>query len=332
MSGTEGSRTRTGVNRRSRAGSFSMCWRYSSWVVAPMHGNSPRPRAALSSLAASWGPSPVEPAPMMVWISSMKTTTRPPALRTSSLMPRSFSEKAPRSCVPATTPAMSISTSTRPARAGPDRGVASPRAPASPRPAPSRSLCAIPSTMAVLPTPGSPMRSGLFVRRLPRTSIASSTSRSRPTSGSSFPAAASSVRFRPSCDSQGNSVGSRAWGERSVRGVRAAAAAAGARACAAGGTAAGRVVEPGVPVAAEFGASSSSASPSSPAAASSCSIAFSSWSSSARSDSAAAAASSTEPGGPVCAPTRRIAGASRWAFVTWTGWSSFRRRGMRAVK
>ena len=72
---------------------------------------------ALSSFAASWGPSPVAPAPMSVWISSMKTTTRPAARRTSSLMPRSFSENEPRSCVPATTLAMSISTTTRSARA-----------------------------------------------------------------------------------------------------------------------------------------------------------------------------------------------------------------------
>ena len=72
----------------------------------------------------------------------------------------------------------------------------------------------MPSTMAVLPTPGSPTSSGLLVRRLPRTSMTSSTSRSRPTSGSSLPAAASSVRLRPSCESQGNSRGSRAWRER----------------------------------------------------------------------------------------------------------------------
>ena len=37
--------------------------------------------------------------------------------------------------------------------------------------------------------------------------MTSSTSRSRPTSGSSFPWAASSVRFRPSCESQGKSRG-----------------------------------------------------------------------------------------------------------------------------
>ncbi len=113
VSATDGSRTSTGEKRRSSAGSFWMCWRYSSWVVAPMQGNSPRASAAFSSLAASCGPSPVEPAPMMVWISSMKTMTLPPARRTSSFSPSSFSEKEPRSCVPASTLAMSISTRVR---------------------------------------------------------------------------------------------------------------------------------------------------------------------------------------------------------------------------
>ncbi len=208
VSGTEGSRTSTGVNRRSRAGSRSMCFRYSSCVVAPMQGNSPRPSPALSSLAASCGPSPVEPAPMTVWISSMKTTTRPSARRTSSWMPRSFSEKEPRSWVPESTLAMSSSTSTR----------GSPWA---------SIRWATPSTMAVLPTPASPTRSGLLVRRFPRTSRVCSTSISRPTSGSSRPAAASSVRLRPSCDSQGNSAGSSAWAERARAGEGAFAGPAG---------------------------------------------------------------------------------------------------------
>ncbi len=185
MSGTEGSRTSTGVKRLSSAGSRSMCLRYSSWVVAPMQGNSPRARPALSSLAASCGPSPVDPAPITVCTSSMNTTTRPSARRTSSWMPRSFSEKEPRSWVPESTLAMSSSTTTRGE--------------------PWASSCwATPSTMAVLPTPASPTRSGLLVRRFPRTSRVCSTSISRPTRGSSRPAAASSVRLRPSCDSQGN--------------------------------------------------------------------------------------------------------------------------------
>ena len=53
MSSTVGSPTKTGWNRRSRAGSFSMFSRYSSSVVAPMQRSSPRARAGLSRLAAS---------------------------------------------------------------------------------------------------------------------------------------------------------------------------------------------------------------------------------------------------------------------------------------
>ena len=44
-----------------------------------------------------------------------------------------------------------------------------------------------PSTIAVLPTPGSPTKSGLFLRRRQRTWIVRSSSRSRPMSGSILP-------------------------------------------------------------------------------------------------------------------------------------------------
>jgi hypothetical protein len=45
-----------------------------------------------------------------------------------------------------------------------------------------------PSTIAVLPTPGSPMRTGLFFVRRDRTWIVRRISSSRPTTGSSLPA------------------------------------------------------------------------------------------------------------------------------------------------
>src|SRR6267142_817741 len=54
--------------------------------------------------------------------------------------------------------------------------------------------CARPSAIAVLPTPDSPTRIGLFLRRRASTWITRSISVSRPTSGSSLPAAARSVR------------------------------------------------------------------------------------------------------------------------------------------
>ena len=56
MSWTVGSPTYTGWKRRSRAASFSMCWRYSSSVVAPTARSSPRASIGLSRLAASTAP------------------------------------------------------------------------------------------------------------------------------------------------------------------------------------------------------------------------------------------------------------------------------------
>src|SRR4029450_1705540 len=57
VSGTDGSLPITGWKRRSRAASFSMCWRYSSRVVAPMHRSSPRASIGLSQCPASPRPS-----------------------------------------------------------------------------------------------------------------------------------------------------------------------------------------------------------------------------------------------------------------------------------
>ena len=56
---------------------------------------------------------------------------------------------------------------------------------------------ASPSTIAVLPTPGSPIRTGLFFVRRESTWIVRRISSSRPITGSSFPASASAVRSRP---------------------------------------------------------------------------------------------------------------------------------------
>ena len=203
VSATEASRTSTGVKRRSSAVSFSMCCRDSSWVVAPMQGNSPRASAALSSLAASCGPSPVAPAPMMVWTSSMKTTTRPSA-RLHLLLDAEelLRERA-----------------------------------AQLRPPPPRWPCRARPGFPVAPAgPGRVWRSrwaislhdgGLSDARLAHEAAGCWCGACRgrrwpprprargPTSGSSLPAAASSVRFRPSWESQGKSFGSSAYAERS---------------------------------------------------------------------------------------------------------------------
>ena len=54
-----------------------------------------------------------------------------------------------------------------------------------------------PSAMAVLPTPGSPISTGLFLVRRERTWMTRRISSSRPMTGSSLPCAAASVRSRP---------------------------------------------------------------------------------------------------------------------------------------
>ena len=77
VSSTVGSPTNTCWKRRSSAGSFSMCSRYSSSVVAPTIRSSPRASIGLIMLPASIAHSPVAPAPTMVCSSSMKVTTCP---------------------------------------------------------------------------------------------------------------------------------------------------------------------------------------------------------------------------------------------------------------
>ena len=54
-------------------------------------------------------------------------------------------------------------------------------------------LCAKPSTIAVLPTPGSPIKTGLFLVRLAKTCKVRLISSSLPITGSIFPLIASSV-------------------------------------------------------------------------------------------------------------------------------------------
>ena len=57
--------------------------------------------------------------------------------------------------------------------------------------------CAKPSTTAVLPTPASPTRTGLFLVRRAKISAVSWISLLRPITGSSLPLRASSVKFVP---------------------------------------------------------------------------------------------------------------------------------------
>lgn len=83
-SSSVGSFTVTGLNLLSSAASFSIYFLYSFNVVAPINWISPLAKSGFKIFAASTAPS-AEPAPTIVWISSMKIITSPAFL--TSLMP-----------------------------------------------------------------------------------------------------------------------------------------------------------------------------------------------------------------------------------------------------
>ena len=182
MSSTEGSPTITGWKRRSSAASFSMCLRYSSSVVAPTARSSPRASIGLSRLAASTAPW-AAPAPTIVCSSSRNRMIVPSASETSFSTAFSRSSNSPRYSAPAISAPMS-SAITRRSRS--DSGTS-----------PETIRWARPSTIAVLPTPGSPISTGLFFVRRESTWITRRISSSRPITGSSLPCSAASVRSRP---------------------------------------------------------------------------------------------------------------------------------------
>ena len=146
-----------------------------------MQCNSPRDKAGLMRFAASIAPSPL-PAPTSVCISSMNRMMSPSACFTSSSTPFSRSSNSPRYFAPAIKAPMSSDKSLRPFRLS---GTS-----------PLAMRSASPSAMAVLPTPGSPMRTGLFFVRRARIWMVRRISSSRPMTGSSLPARATSVRSR----------------------------------------------------------------------------------------------------------------------------------------
>ena len=180
MSSTLGSPTNTCWKRRSRAGSFSMRSRYSSSVVAPIRCSSPRASIGLSMLPASIAESPPAPAPTTVCSSSMKVMIRPSAPLISSSTALSRSSNSPRYFAPATIAARSRLSTLRPLR---ESGTS-----------PATTRWASPSTTAVLPTPGSPMSTGLFLVRRDSTCTTRRISASRPMTGSSLPSSARAVR------------------------------------------------------------------------------------------------------------------------------------------
>src|SRR5579859_5954523 len=181
VSSTDGSLTSTGWNRRSSAGSFSMYFLYSFSVVVPIARSSPRASAGLSMFEASMEPS-AAPAPTKVCNSSMNRIICPSASVISFNTAFKRSSNSPRNFAPATSAARSSATS---------RLVFSTSGTS-----PETMRCARPSTMAVLPTPGSPISTGLFFVRRARICITLRISSSRPITGSSFPRRARSVRSR----------------------------------------------------------------------------------------------------------------------------------------
>ena len=179
VSSSLGSSTSTFWKRRSSAASFSTYWRYSLSVVAPTQCSSPRARAGLSMLPASMEPSAL-PAPTMVCSSSMNRMIRPSCLDNSLSTAFSRSSKSPRNLAPASSAPRS-----------------SDRMRLSFRPSGTSPLItrwARPSMMAVLPTPGSPINTGLFLVRRCSTWMVRRISSSRPITGSNLPCSARSVR------------------------------------------------------------------------------------------------------------------------------------------
>ncbi len=152
-----------------------------------MHWSSPRAKAGFRIFAASIAPS-AAPAPIRVWTSSITRMTFP-ALRISSMIFLRRSSNSPRYLVPATSNPISRVTTRLSSRIS------------------GTSLLAMrwanPSAIAVLPTPGSPINTGLFLVRRPKIWITRSISFWRPTTGSSLPSVAIWVKFEPNSSKVG---------------------------------------------------------------------------------------------------------------------------------
>ncbi len=174
-----GSSTLTTWKRRVSAASFSKYRLYSPQVVAAMVRSSPRARAGFSRLAASLCPA-APPAPISVCASSMNRMIGRGLACTASITDFSRFSNSPFMPAPAcSSPMSSVRTATCASAGGTS---------------PSATRSAKPSTTAVFPTPGSPVRIGLFWRRRIRMSTTCRISASRPSTGSMRPARARSVR------------------------------------------------------------------------------------------------------------------------------------------
>ena len=124
-------------------------------------------------------PSPF-PAPTMVCNSSINKITEPPSFDNSFNTPLSLSSNSPRNFAPAISAPISK-----------DKTFLSFNPSGT---SPFTIRCASPSMIAVLPTPGSPINTGLFLVRRCNTCMVRRISASRPITGSSSPFSARSVR------------------------------------------------------------------------------------------------------------------------------------------
>ncbi len=147
-----------------------------------MARSSPRANMGFSILLASMAPS-AAPAPTTVWSSSINRIIRPLESCTSFNTAFNLSSNSPRYLAPATRAPISKAIKRLPFKPS------------------GTSLLVIlranPSAIAVLPTPGSPIKTGLFLVRRDRISITRRISSSRPMTGSSWPSAAIWVKSRP---------------------------------------------------------------------------------------------------------------------------------------
>ena len=153
--------------------------RYSLIVVAPIVRNSPLASIGFKRFPASIEPS-VAPAPTTVCNSSINITISPFDSCTSLSTAFNRSSNSPLNFAPATSAPKSRDISLTSFKLS---GTS-----------PLIILWAKPSTIAVLPTPGSPIRTGLFFVLLFKTCIIRLTSSSRPITGSNLPLRALSVR------------------------------------------------------------------------------------------------------------------------------------------
>ena len=182
VSRTVGSFTNTFWNLLSSAASFSIYLRYSFKVVAPIQCTSPRASIGFNILPASIAPSRA-PAPTIICISSINIIMLPSESFTSFSTAFSLSSNSPRYLAPATRAPISSSQIVLSFRL---LGTS-----------PLIILCAKPSTMAVLPTPGSPINTGLFLVLRESILVILLISSSRPITGSILPSLAALVISLP---------------------------------------------------------------------------------------------------------------------------------------